>query len=183
MAEGDVDEAGRVGGGPADHPVLAAFGLGDLRHAVVGEDLQGEVTVPGRHEPADLLLQLVGVHLVHPLVLGRDDDVDAVGLLPDVLVDPRQLDLELFGVEPDGAEHPDPARVGDRCDHVSAVGEGEDREFDAELATDLGVHGAGPLFLSDVVASPADTGCSMPRSARSPLSASWSSTESGSMRC
>ncbi len=146
MAEGDVDEPGCVGRGPADHPVPAALGLRDLRDAVVGEDLQGEVAVPGRHESADLRLQLVRIHLVHPLVLGRDDDVHAIGLLPDVLVDPRQLDLELFGVETDGAEHADPARVGNRRDHVSAVGEGEDGEFDAELATDLGVHGVGPLF-------------------------------------
>ena len=36
---------------------------------------------------------------------------------------------------------PMPAGVGHRGHHVAAVGEGEDREFDAESVADLGVHG------------------------------------------
>ncbi len=115
--------------------------LGDLGHAVVGQDLEGELLVLWRHQATDLGLELVGVHLVHALVLGRDHDVDAVGLVAHVLVDPGQLHLELLGSEADGAEHPDPSGVGDRGDHVAAVGEGEDRELDAERVADLSVHG------------------------------------------
>ena len=48
----------------------------------------------GDHRP-QLGLELDRVDLVHALVLARDDDVDAVGLVADVLVEPRQLDLEL----------------------------------------------------------------------------------------
>ena len=70
---------------------------------------------------------------VHALVLVGDHDVDAVGLVADVLVDPVELDLELLGGEADGAEHAEAAGLADRDDDVAAVGEGEDRELDAEF--------------------------------------------------
>ena len=84
-------------------------------------------------------LELVGVDLAHALVLAGDDDVDAVGLVG-VLVDPVELDGELLGGEADGAEHAEAAGVGHGGDDVAAVGEGEDRELDAELVADLGAH-------------------------------------------
>ena len=140
-----VEQPGGMGRRPPDHPVGAPLVLGDLRDAVVGEDLEGELLVLGRHQAPDLGLELVGVHLVHALVLGRDDDVDAVGPVADVLVDPGELHLELFGGEADGAEHADAAGVGDGGHHVPAVGEGEDGELDAQLLADLGVHGVAPL--------------------------------------
>ena len=77
---------------------------------------------------------------VHALVLVGDDDVDAVGVVADVLVDPVELDLELLGREADGAEHAEAAGLADRDDDVAAVGEGEDRELDAEVVADGGVH-------------------------------------------
>ena len=43
------------------------------------------------------------VELAHALVLAGDDDVDAVGVVAHVLVEPDQLDLELLGAEADGA--------------------------------------------------------------------------------
>ena len=52
-----------------------------------------------------------------------------------------QLDLELLGREADRAEHAEAARLRDRGDDVAAVGEGEDRELDAEAVAELGVHG------------------------------------------
>ena len=111
----------------------------------------------GGHQAADLGLELVGVHLVHALVLGRDHDVDAVGLVAHVLVDPGELHLELLGGEGDGAEDADAAGVGDGGDDVAAVGEGEDGELDAEPVADLGVHGGSPVGGS-VVGSVGDVG-------------------------
>ena len=55
-----------------------------------------------------------------------------------------QLDLELLGREADGAEHAEAAGLGDGGDDVAAVGEGEDRELDAELVAEGGVHGVSP---------------------------------------
>ncbi len=78
----------------ARHRVLV---LGQLGHAVVGEELLGEVAVLLGHHVAQRLGQLLRVHLAHALVLAGDDDVDAVGLVADVLVDPLELDLELLG--------------------------------------------------------------------------------------
>ena len=122
---------------PLERPLV----LGDLGHAVVGQDLEGELLVLGGDQAADLGLELVGVHLVHALVLGRDDDVDAVGPVADVLVDPGELHLELLGGEGDGPEDADAPGVGHGGHHVAAVGEGEDGELDAEPVADLGVHG------------------------------------------
>ena len=51
-----------------------------------------------------------------------------------------QLDLELLGGEADRAEHAEAAGLADGDDHVAAVGEGEDRELDAEFVADGGVH-------------------------------------------
>ena len=51
-----------------------------------------------------------------------------------------QLDLELLGREADGAEHAEAAGAADRGDDVAAVGEGEDRELDAETVTEGGMH-------------------------------------------
>ena len=77
---------------------------------------------------------------VHALVLVGDHDVDAVGVVADVLVDPLQLDLELLGREADGAEHAEAAGLAHRDHDVTAVGEGEDRELDAEVVADGRVH-------------------------------------------
>ena len=53
----------------------------------------------GGDHALELGLELGWVHLVHALVLGRNDDVDAIGVVADMLVDPCQLDLELLGVK------------------------------------------------------------------------------------
>ena len=64
---------------------------------------------------------------------GGHDNVDAVGLAVDVLVDPGELDLELVGGEGEGAEDAEAAGLGDGGDDVAAVGEGEDGEFDVQI--------------------------------------------------
>ena len=61
-------------------------------------------------------------------------------MVADVLVDPVQFDLELFGREADRAEHPEAAGLAHGDDDVTAVGEREDRELDAQFVADGGVH-------------------------------------------
>ena len=89
--------------------------------------------------------------------LGRHHEVDAVRLAVDVLVDPLQLDLELFGREVQRAEHAHAAGPADRGDHVAAVAEREDREFEAEVAGELRAHagmvGTGSANLQHVLRS------------------------------
>ena len=70
----------------------------------------------------------------------RHDDVDAVRLPADVLVDPVELDLELIVRVGERAEHAEPARAADGRDDVAAVAEGEDRELDPELLAESEFH-------------------------------------------
>ncbi len=134
----DLGRGGRLG--PAEQ--LQAVLVGVLnRDAVIGEDLLGEVEVLLGHHLAQgvgkLFRRLVGVHA---LVFVRDHDVDAVGMVADVLIDPVELDLELLRSEADGAKHPEAARFAYRDDDIAAVCEREDRKLDAELVADGSVH-------------------------------------------
>jgi WS/DGAT/MGAT family acyltransferase len=108
VLERDVDL--RRGGGrrPAEqlHRALSSPS-GQLGHAVVGEQLGGELAVLLR-DHLRALLELLRVELAHALVLAGDDDVDAVGLVADVLVDPVELDLELLGLKPTAPSTPKP---------------------------------------------------------------------------
>ena len=134
----DVD-LGRGGGGrPAQQLALGA--AGELGHPVVGQDLLGEVPVALGDHGLQLCLELLGVELAHALVLARDHDVDAVGVVADVLVEPGQLGLELLGAEAHGPEHAEAAGVGDGGHHVAAVGEGEDGELDPQPSTQFVLH-------------------------------------------
>src|SRR5262249_25354092 len=87
------------------------------------------------------LLELPGVDLAHAFVLARDDDVDPVRPVADVLVDPAAFDLELIGRKPDRSEHPQAAGAADGRDHVATVAEREDGKRDAQARADLGAHG------------------------------------------
>jgi hypothetical protein len=112
---------------------------------VLEQQVPSEVEVPLRNHLPQHVAQLVcGEICVHALVLIRDDDVDAVGVIADVLVDPVQLYLELLGTEADGTQDAEATRFGHGHHDVATVGEGEDREFDAELVTDWGAHGQFP---------------------------------------
>ena len=75
-------------------------------------------------------------------VLGGHREVDAVGPAADVVVDPGELDLQLFGVEGERAEDAEPAGLADLHHHVPAVGESEQRELDAEGVANGRFHGA-----------------------------------------
>ena len=119
------------------HPLLA---LGQLRHAVIGQHLLDEAAVLLGDRGPQHLLELLRVDLAHALVLARDDDVDAVRLVADVLVDPVAFDFELLRREADGAQNAEAAGAADGRDHVAAVAEGEDGEFDSETVTEGGMH-------------------------------------------
>ena len=58
----------------------------------------------------------------------------------DVVVDPRQLLVQLLRGERRRTEHAEPAGVGHGGDDVAAVTEGEEREIDTELLTDGWLH-------------------------------------------
>ena len=73
-------------------------------------------------------------------VLGRQQQVDAVGLAAGLLLDPGQLDLQPLGAVRDRAEDAEAPGVGHRGDHVAAVAEGADRELNAEHLGDSGSH-------------------------------------------
>ena len=141
VLEDHLDLRARGGGRPAEQ-LARLLALGQLGHAVLGEQVLREGAVLGGDHLAQLLLERAGVEVFAlPVVLAGDHDVDAVGLVADVLVDPLELDLELLGAEADGAEHAEAAGLADRDDDVAAVGEGEDRELDAESLAELGLHG------------------------------------------
>src|SRR5690606_29419206 len=125
-------------GGPAEELVEALGALGELRDLVIGEEPVEE----GGDLFADHLLEvdLRVIALVAPDVVGRDDDVDAVGLAADVRVDPGKLALELVGGEGERAEHAEAAGVGDGGDDVAAVAEGEDGALDPEHLADGCTH-------------------------------------------
>ncbi|SLC86937.1 Uncharacterised protein [Mycobacteroides abscessus subsp. massiliense] len=141
VAERDLHLGCRGGLGPAQQLQGVVVTLLD-RHAVVCQQLAAEVQVFLRNHRLEHLGELLGRHVrVHALVFIGDDDVDAVRVIADVLVDPVQLDLELLRGESDGAQDAEASGLTYRDDNIAAVGEGENRELDAELVADGGVHG------------------------------------------
>ena len=104
---------------------------------VVGQQLVDEIAVLGGNAVGQLVEAEV---LALALVFGRHDDVHAVGLAVDVLVDPAQFLLELVGPERHPAEHTQPTGVGHRGDDIAAMAEGEQRELDAVGVADRCLH-------------------------------------------
>ena len=75
---------------------------------------------------------------------GRHQQIDAVGLAPDLRIDPVEFDIEGLGRVSRCAEYPETARIGHRRDHVAAMAEREQRELDAEFVAESGIHGLLP---------------------------------------
>ena len=110
------------------------------------------------HHGLQLLLELRGIDVAHALVFLRDHDVDPVGLVADVRVDPVELLAQLLRREAHGAQHAEAAGLADGDDHVAAMGEGEDREVDAETVTERSAHGCLPLVIAEApIMAPAAT--------------------------
>ena len=87
------------------------------------------------------MASMVEPALLGPGVLGREEEVDAVGPAAGLVLDPVEVDLELLGGVGHRPEHAEAPGLGHRGHHVAAVAEGEDRELDAEQFGDGGVHG------------------------------------------
>ncbi len=120
-----------------DHAALEI--LGERWDLVTLQQLLDEIAVAlGDHRVEVREVGLVAAALAH--VLHGHDDVDAVGLAVDVLVDPVELDLELFGSEGERTQHSESTGAADRGNDVAAVREGEDRKFDVELVGDRCTH-------------------------------------------
>jgi len=105
--------------------VMPGKQFGDIG-LVVGGDALGQL---GARQPLALALELRG-----------HDDVDTVGPALHLLVDPGEFLVEPIRGEGRAAEHTEAAGIGDRGNDVAAVAEGEQREVDAELVADRGLH-------------------------------------------
>ena len=141
MLERDLDLRGRGGLGPPQELKRILFVLGQW-NTVVEKDLAAEVQGFGRDHRLQHRREFLGGQVgVHALVLVGDHDVDAIGMVTDVLIDPVEFDLQLFRRESDRTQHPESAGLAHGDHDVAAVGEREDGELDAEIVTDWGVHG------------------------------------------
>ena len=142
MFEGDVHQGRRPLVRPGQQPggrVLAARQVG---HAVAIEKIGDELAVLG----GDQLLQLGEgpAARLDPDVPGRHEHVDPERAATDLLLDPRQLEIEPFRRQAHRSQHAEPAGPADRGHDVAAVAEGEDRELDPEAVAQRGVHAASP---------------------------------------
>ena len=141
MLQGDLDLAGALlvdaEAGRLHRPALQI--LGQRRHVVLGEDLVGEVPVLLRDHRLEVG-ELGFVAAALPDVGHRHDDVSAVRLAVDVLVDPGQLDVELVRRVGERAEHAEASGAAHGRDDVAAMGEREDRELDPEILRDRRLH-------------------------------------------
>ena len=77
-------------------------------------------------------------------VPGRDDQVDPVGAVADLVFDPVQVHLEGLVAMAYSPEDAQAAGSGDGGHHIAAVAEGQDRELDTEHVGDRGLHLGAP---------------------------------------
>ncbi len=110
----------------------------ELRHVVATQDVVDELAVGVGDQGSDVVERIAATLVAG--VLGGHDQVDAVGTLADLVLDPRQVDLELLGRVGDGAEHTESTCLRHGGDDIAAVAEGEDRELDVEHLGGGGLH-------------------------------------------
>ncbi len=126
--------------GPTEQLQTVLVGVLD-RDTMIGEDLAGEVQMLLRDHRPQRLGELIRRQLgVHALVLVRDHDVDPVGVVADVFIDPVELDLQLLRREPNCSEHTKTTSFADGDHHIAAVSEGKNRKLDTELVANGSVH-------------------------------------------
>src|SRR5436309_15202614 len=82
----------------------------------------------------DLLCALRNVQIAGDGLLLRHDEVDAIRLAVDMVVDPAKLLLQALRREAASAEHAEAARPADRRDHIPAMAKGEEGKFRASQA-------------------------------------------------
>ena len=114
----------------------AAPGLFDVEvvggDVVLGEQIAHVLLVLRRDPGADLFR---GEGFFLAVEASGNEQVDAVGLAVDLVVDPGQLDVERLRRMADGAEHAEAPGVAHGGDHVAAMAEGDERELAAEHVT------------------------------------------------
>jgi hypothetical protein len=86
--------------------------------------------VLSRDEAADVV-HGVSARLVAG-VLRRDDEIHAIGPVPDLLLDPTEINLQLLRGVGHCTKDSQPSGLGNRGDNVTAVGKGKDRELDVK---------------------------------------------------
>ena len=109
VPQGDLDLRGGGRLGPAKELQRIVVAVVD-RNAVVGEDLLGEVDVLLGHQRVERLFEHLWRQVggVHALVLVRDDDVDPVGMVADVLSIQFSSISSCSGVKPTAPSTPNP---------------------------------------------------------------------------
>ena len=125
---------------------LTADAVGQFGHLeLIEQALHEHAMLVGDH--ADEVLH-PGTTAVAAGVLRRRDQIDAVGAIADLVLDPLEVDLELAVGVPYRAEHAEASGARHRRDDVATVAEGEDRQIDTEHLRDAGLHELSP-FLPD----------------------------------
>src|SRR5205085_9985164 len=112
--------------------------LVEVGYAVAAEDVVDERLLLGRQELADGIA--VDAPLVGARVLGGEQEVEPVGPAVGLLLDPREVDLQLVGGMAHRTQAAEPTGVGDGRHHVPAMAEGQDRELHAQHVADSGLH-------------------------------------------
>ena len=152
VSERDLELRRRALGGEGcrvamgSEPALTSNTVGQLGHIeLVEESLDEGSVLVGNH--ADEVLH-PSTAAVTAGVLRRCDQIDAVGAITDLVLDPVEVDLELAVGVADRPEHTEAPGTRHRRDDVSAVAESEDRQVDTEHLRDTGLHELSP-FLPD----------------------------------
>ena len=128
------------GSGPSKQIAAAFFFRRQIGDAVTLENLIHERAMLRRNRRDQLLLEFDRIDFAHALVLSRDDDIDAVGLVSYLRIDPLQLVLELGSGIRECAEHSESASLGDGGNHVAAMAERENWKLDSKSIAKLGMH-------------------------------------------
>lgn len=112
-------------------------------NAVAGQQILDECAVLCRQQLPNPLR--VDSALFGADILGRQQQVDPVRPTAGLPLDPGQFAVQPLGAVRDGAQDPEPTRVGHRRHDVAAVAEGADRELDAEHFGHSGPHGTDAM--------------------------------------
>ena len=107
--------------------------------AVFFQEVAGECAVLVRNSrfqafPGDVLLARGGDVL-------RDQHVEPIGLAIDVIVDPFQLLLDGFGRMRRRSKYAETSGAADRCHHITAMAERQQRKFNSKHVADRRFHG------------------------------------------
>jgi hypothetical protein len=143
VLEGDVDERSGTFVGPSEQPVDTLV-LRKLRHAIAVEDLLDVLAMALGNEVIEDACELgvggVGRQLACARIRRRHYDVHAVGLVADMVVDPVELDSELFRREGQRPQHAETPGVRHRRYDITAMREGKDRELDPKGCGETRLH-------------------------------------------